>query len=74
MSPELDTSYGCMCFQAKKKGANATVAGMIIAIYQLACMLVTPVFGYYVSSVLFLATGIAFNNSKILLIKTMISG
>ena len=36
--------------QAKKKGTSVTVAGLILAIYQLVCMLVTLPIGNYVSS------------------------
>ncbi|KAI0224520.1 hypothetical protein LSAT2_024476 [Lamellibrachia satsuma] len=36
--------------EAKKKGTSVTVAGLILAIYQLVCMLVTLPIGNYVSS------------------------
>ena len=42
--------YACVCIQAKKKGASATVAGVILATYELACMLMSPLIGNYVSS------------------------
>ena len=36
--------------QAQKKGASLVVVGVIIAVYQLVCMLASPVIGYHVSS------------------------
>jgi len=36
--------------QEQKKGASLVVVGCIIADYELVCMLMSPLFGYYVSS------------------------
>ena len=47
-------SVCCQCLQAKKKGASATVAGVILGIYEVVIIVLSPVYGNYVSPFMFL--------------------
>ena len=42
-------TFALLRLQAEKKGASLVVAGLIIAVYQLVCMLASPLIGYHVS-------------------------
>jgi len=42
--------FALLHLQAQKKGASLVVAGLIIAVYQLVCMLASPLIGYHVRS------------------------
>ena len=42
-------TFALLRWQAEKKGASLMVVGLIIAVYQLVSILVSPVVGYHVS-------------------------